>query len=45
MLGGGSGCGGCGSMGRGEYEFLWFVVLCCGLVLCILFLVCVAGDS
>ena len=29
----------------GEYEFLWFVVLCCGLVLCIRLLVCVAGDG
>ena len=28
-----------------EYEFLWFVVLCCELVLCILLLVCVAGDG
>ena len=28
-----------------EYGFLWFLVLCCGLVLCILLLVCVVGGG
>ena len=41
MLGGGSGCGGI----EGWKEFLWFLVLCCGLVLCVLFLMCVVDDA
>ena len=30
---------------RVEYGLLWFLVLCCGLVLCILLLVCVVGGG
>ena len=44
MFCGGSGCGRCGSVGV-EYGFLRFLVLCCGLVLCILLLVCVVGGG
>ena len=29
----------------GVWGLLWFLVLCCGLVLCILLLVCVVGDG
>ena len=28
-----------------EYGFLWFLVLCCGLVLCIFLLYCVVGGG
>ena len=45
MLGGGSGCGGCDGVGGGVWGFLWFLVLCCDLVLCILLLVFVVGDG